>query len=166
MRRDLGLAINSFAEYTIDFGNEFHIQSMNGFNIKSSAFRVLNISDDVYLYDVPSTNRTTGTISLYSGKFTDPVIRRRNVGTIDYMKGRITLRPINIVSGKSKNDQQIMEITACPHSNDVIGLQDLFIQLDRVDVEMIADPISSGNDLSGSTFTSSSSYVNVNNNPY
>lgn len=166
MRRDLGLAINSFAEYTIDFGNEFHIQSMNGFNIKSSAFRVLNISDDVYLYDVPSTNRTTGTISLYSGEFTDPVIRRRNVGTIDYMKGRITLRPINIVSGKSKNDQQIMEITACPHSNDVIGLQDLFIQLDRVDVEMIADPISSGNDPSGSTFTSSSSYVNVNNNPY
>ena len=166
MRRDLGLAINSFAEYTIDFGNEFHIQSMNGFNIKSSAFRVLNISDDVYLYDVPSANRTTGTISLYSGEFTDPVIRRRNVGTIDYMKGRIVLRPINIVSGKSKNDQQIMEITACPHSNDVIGLQDLFIQLDRVDVEMIVDSISSGNDPSGSTFTSSSSYVNVNNNPY
>ena len=82
------------------------------------------------------------------------------------MKGRIILRPINIVSGKSKNDQQIMEITACPHSNDVIGLQDLFIQLDRVDVEMIVDSISSGNDPSGSTFTSSSSYVNVNNNPY
>ena len=44
MRRDLRLdAIDQFAEYAIDFGNEFHISSMDGFNIRSSAFRVLDI---------------------------------------------------------------------------------------------------------------------------
>ena len=56
MRRDLRLAVSEVAEYAIDFGNEFHVQSMNGFNIRSSAFRVLNINTDVYLYDTTQLN--------------------------------------------------------------------------------------------------------------
>ena len=43
IRRDLRLAIDQFAEYAIDFGNQFHIASMDGHNIRSSAFRVLDI---------------------------------------------------------------------------------------------------------------------------
>jgi len=169
MRRDLGLAVNSFAEYAIDFGNEFHVASMAGFNIKSSPFKVLDISDNVYIADIPDTNRRTGSIVLYSlptEGSTAPVIRRKNIGRIDYRTGRIVLNPINIVSGKNKNGQQIMEITALPHSNDIIGLQDLYLQLDISSVEMIIDEISSGSDPSGSSYTSSSSYRDVNNNPY
>ena len=169
MRRDLGLAVNSFAEYAIDFRNEFHVASMAGFNIKSSPFKVLDISDNVYIADIPDTNRRTGSIVLYSlptEGSTAPVIRRKNVGRVDYRKGRIVLNPINIVSGKNKNGQQIMEITALPHSNDIIGLQDLYLQLDISSVEMIIDEISSGSDPSGSSYTSSSSYRDVNNNPY
>jgi hypothetical protein len=168
MRRDLRLATDTFAEYAIDFGNHMHVQSLSGYNIKSSAFRVLDITDDVYLFDEP-IDRRTGTISLYSLQSqgsTTPVVRRRNVGAIDYVKGRITLNPINIVSGKNKDGQQIMEIFAVPHSNDVIGLQDLYLQLDTSSVEMIVDEISSGADPSGSTYKSSTSYYDVNNNPY
>ena len=168
MRRDLRLATNQFAEYAIDFGNHMHVQSMNGYNIKSSPFRVLDITDDVYLFDEPNDTKT-GVISLYSLQgpgSTTPVVRRRNVGAINYMTGRITLNPINIVSGKNKDDIQIMEIFAVPHSNDVIGLQDLYLQLDSSNVEMIVDEISSGSDPSGSTYRSSSSYVDINNNPY
>ena len=168
MRRDLRLATNQFAEYAIDFGNHMHVQSLSGYNIKSSPFRVLDITDDVYLFDEPNDTKT-GIISLYSLQApgsTTPVVRRRNVGAIDYMTGRITLNPINITSGKDKDGLQIMEIFAVPHSNDVIGLQDLYLQLDSSNVQMIVDDISSGSDPSGSTYRSSSSYVNVNNNPY
>ena len=168
MRRDLRLATNQFAEYAIDFGNHMHVQSLSGYNIKSSPFRVLDITDDVYLFDEPNDTKT-GVISLYSLQApgsTTPVVRRRNVGAIDYMTGRITLNPINITSGKDKDGLQIMEIFAVPHSNDVIGLQDLYLQLDTSNVQMIVDDISSGSDPSGSTYRSSSSYVNVNNNPY
>ena len=168
MRRDLRVATNQFAEYAIDFGNHMHVQSMNGYNIKSSPFKVLDITDDVYLFDEPNDTKT-GTISLYSLQgpgSTTPVVRRRNVGAINYMTGRITLNPINIVSGKDKDGIQIMEIFAVPHSNDVIGLQDLYLQLDTSNVQMIVDDISSGTDPSGSTYRSSSSYVDVNNNPY
>tara|TARA_B100001109_G_C18859163_1_gene473167 strand:+ start:146 stop:2080 length:1935 start_codon:yes stop_codon:yes gene_type:complete len=168
MRRDLRLALNQFAEYAIDFGNHMHVQSLSGFNIKSSPFRVIDITDEVYLFDEPNDTKT-GTISLYSlqgpGSST-PVVKRRNVGKIDYMSGRITLNPINIVSGKEKDGNQIMEIFAVPHSNDVIGLQDLYLQLDTFNVQMIVDDISSGSDPSGSTYKSSSSYIDVNSNPY
>jgi len=169
MRRDLGLAIGSFAEYAIDFGNEFHITSMNGFNIKSSAFKVLDIIDDVYIGDIPDSNRKLGTMVLYSlptAGSTSPIIRRKSIGKIDYLKGRITLNPINIVSGQTKFGQQILQIFAIPHSNDVIGLQDLYLQLDTSEVEMIIDQISSGSDTSGSNYTRSSSYRDVNNLTY
>ena len=133
MRRDLRLATSEVAEYAIDFGNEFHIKSMNGFNIRSSAFRVLNINTDVYLYDVPDSTGEKGQISLFSLNegSSSPIIQRRNIGVINYKTGRITLDPINIVSGKTKDNVDIMEISASPESNDIIGLQDLYLQLDR-----------------------------------
>jgi len=162
MRRDLRLAVSEVAEYAIDFGNEFHVRSMNGFNIRTSAFRVLNINTDVYLYDVPDSTAEKGQISLFSlneGSST-PVIQRRNIGTINYKTGRITLDPINIVSGKTKDNVQIMEISATPESNDIIGLQDLYLQLDNSFVDMVVDEISSGTDPSGSTYTVTTSYKN------
>ena len=164
MRRDLRLATSEVAEYAIGFGNEFHVKSMNGFNIRSSAFRVLNINTDVYLYDVPDSTAEKGQISLFSldeGSST-PVIQRRNVGVIDYKKGRITLDPINIVSGKTKDNVDILEISATPESNDIIGLQDLYLQLDSSFVDMVVDEISSGADPSGSTYTVTTSYKNGN----
>jgi hypothetical protein len=163
MRRDVRIALNTFAEYAIDFGNEIHIASMSGYNIKSSAFKVIDISDDVYLFDVPNSDRKTGTISFFSlpsAGSTTPVVRRRNIGKIDYKKGRITLNPVNIISGKIKDGQQILEISGIPTSNDVIGLQDLYLQLDRSNVEMIIDEISSGLDPAGSNYKVSSSYHN------
>jgi hypothetical protein len=164
MRRDLRLAISEVAEYAIDFGNKFHIKSMNGFNIRSSAFRVLNVNTNVYLFDIPSSDGKTGQIGLFSldSGTSNPVIVRRNIGVINYEKGRVTLDPINIVSGKTKDNVEILEISATPESNDVIGLQDLYLQLDSSIVNVIVDEISSGIDPSGSNYTVSTSYSNGN----
>ena len=162
MRRDLRLATSEIAEYAIDFGNQFHIRSMGGFNIRSSAFRVLNINADVYLYDVPDATGEKGQISLFSLNegSSSPLIQRKNVGVINYKTGRITLDPINILSGKIKDNVDILEISATPESNDIIGLQDLYLQLDTSVVDMVVDQISSGIDPSGSTYTVATSYKN------
>ena len=165
IRRDLRVALNTFAEYQIGFGNEFHIKSMEGYNIKSSAFRIAGIQQNVYLSDLPNTNRATGSIFLFtvpSTNSTNPTIVRRNVGTIDYKSGVITLNPINVQAGKVKDGQTIIEISAIPRSNDVVGLQDLYLQLDinNSNFEMIVDNISSGLDPSASNYISSSSYSN------
>ena len=78
MRRDLRLATSEVAEYAIDFGNQFHIKSMNGFNIKSSAFRVLNINTDVYLFDIPNSDRNKGQIGLFLRE-TDKLRKVKNI---------------------------------------------------------------------------------------
>jgi len=162
IRRDLRLATDTFAEYAIDFGNEFHIDSMNGYNIRSSAFRVLDINEEVYLFDIPNTDKKTGTMNLFSldssGSNT-PIVQRKRIGKVNYKTGRITLDPMNIVSGKTKDGVQIMEISTVPESNDVIGLQDLYLQLDSSNVDMIVDEISSGIDPSGSNYVVTPSYT-------
>ena len=164
MRRDLRAALNTFAEYSIGFGNEFYIKSMSGYNIKSSAFRISGINTDVYISDVPNTNRENGSLFLFtlpSPNSTTPTIVRRNIGSINYKKGIITMSPINILSGKIKDGQTIIELSACPASNDVIGLQDLYLQLDisTSNFETIVDDISSGLDPSASEYIVTSSYA-------
>ena len=52
-----------------------------------------------------------------------------------------------------------MEISTVPESNDVIGLQDLYLQLDSSNVDMIVDEISSGIDPSGSNYAVTPSYT-------
>ena len=165
MRRDLRVVVNTFAEYSIGFGNEFHIRSMSGYNIKSSGFRVTGISNDVYFADIPNTNKVTGSIFLFTLPTVNsqaPTIVRRNVGTIDYKNGIITLNPINIQNGMLKNGQTVIEIGVCPVSNDVVGLQDLYLQLDisSSNFEMVVDEIASGLDPSASNYITSSSYSN------
>ena len=167
MRRDLRVALNSFAEYQVGFGNEFYIKSMDGYNIKSSAFRVTDTTDNVYLSDIPNTNRETGSLFLFTlpdAGSTNPTIIKRNVGNINYKKGIITINPINIISGKLKDGQTIVELSACPKSNDVIGLQDLYLQLDisNSTFETIVDEIASGLDPAASNYIVTSSYHNGN----
>jgi len=167
IRRDIRAALNAFAEYQIGFGNEFHIKSMSGYNIKSSAFKVAGIMDDVYISDLPNTDKLTGSLFLFSlpsVQSQSPTIIRRNIGTVDYKSGVITINPINVQSGMIKDGQTIIEISACPLSNDVIGLQDLYLQLDISNslFETVVDEIASGLDPSGSNYITSSSYANGN----
>jgi hypothetical protein len=134
------------------------------YNIKSSGFTVSGISGTVYLGDQANSDLETGSVFLFKlDSDTQPVIVKRNIGTIDYKKGEIKLNPINIISTRVvKNGSSFVEISASPYSNDVIGLQDLYLQLDNsnVVVNVIQDNISSGNDISGSNYKVSSSYAN------
>ena len=164
MRRDLRVTLNALVEYQIGFGNAFYIKSMNGYNIKTSAFRIDGINSDVYISDLPDTNRETGELFLFSVpsvNSTSASILRRNIGTIDYEQGILTLNPINILGGKIKDGQTIIEISGSPKSNDVVGLQDLYLQLEvgSSNFETIVDEIASGLDPSASNYIVTSSYA-------
>ena len=167
MRRDLRVALYTWAEYSIGFGNEFFIRSMSGYNIKSSAFRITGLSQDVYMSDIPNTNRVTGSIFLFTVpniSSQTPTIVRRNIGIINYISGVITLSPINIQSAMMKKGQPTIEIGVSPASNDVIGLQDLYLQLDisNSTFDTVVDEIASGLDPSASNYIVSQSYPNGN----
>jgi hypothetical protein len=163
MRRDLKIELNSLSEYEICFGNRFNIKNSNAFNIKSSGFNVSGILDTVYISDSPNPDLKTGSIFIFKLKSpTEPQIIKRNIGTIDYVKGEIILFPINITSTSISKGIPIVEISTSPYSNDVIGLQDLYLQLDinNAIINMIPDNIESKVDISGTNYIVSSSYSN------
>jgi hypothetical protein len=164
MRRDLRVNLNTFADYEICYGNQFHIKSMNGYNIKSSGFNIAGITDTLYIGDTPNATGLTGSIFFFKLQAeNEPIVVRSNIGTIDYVKGEIRLNPVNIVAtSKTSFLQPIIQISVVPKSNDVIGLQDLYLQLDINNsiLNMLSDEISSGSDVSGSTYKVTSSYTN------
>ena len=163
IRRDLKASLNTFADYEICYGNRFHIASMNGYNIKSSGFTVSGIGGIVYLTDLPYADGRSGSINLFKlNSPTQPEIIKRNVGEIDYIKGEIKLYPTNIVSTVVERGTPLIEISTIPYSNDVIGMQDLFLQLDmnNFTILMLQDGISSGANTSGVNYLVSSSYSN------
>ena len=164
MRRDLRPALNQFADYELCYGNEFHVKS-KGFNIKSSGFFIDGYSGQVFLTDVPNADLTTGVLQLITVKSPTQVGRvvRPNIGIIDYKKGEIIIDAIRIVNTSLLDaTTPIIEIEVIPESNDVIGKQDLYLQLDisKSTVKAVPDTIASGSDLAGSDYSVSSSFSN------
>lgn len=162
MRRDMRASLNQYAEYEVCYGNRFHIKKSE-FNIKSSGFAVSGVSGTVYFGDSVNPDNQTGALFLFKlNSPTEPVVVKRNVGVVDYMKGDIKINPLRIISTQVNKGTPLVEISVTPYSNDIIGLQDLYLQLDTsgVTVTMIPDNIASGQDVSGSTYTTSSSYSN------
>ena len=166
IRRDMKPKLNQVAEYELCFGNPFYIKSYDGYNIKSSGFNIFGVSDTVYLSDIPKADGRTGSLFFFRLQAANsPIVVSNNVGTIDYEIAEILLKPINI-TGTSKKvlDVPIIEVSACPNSNDVIGLQDLYLQLDvkNSTIDMISDSITSGENSAGNMYTATSSYTNGN----
>jgi hypothetical protein len=165
IRRDLKVLINQFAQYELCFGNKFHI-NRDGFNIKSTGFRISIDSDTVYLTDIPNSDGKTGIISIVrplSDGTTRVVVQ--SAGTVDYTKGEIKIGTINVIS-TSKEDN-IIEVQAYPESNDVIGLNDLYLNfsISESSINMVRDVIASGDEISGTVFARdyyTSSYSNGN----
>ena len=164
IRRDMQPKLNQIAEYELCFGNPFYIKSYDGYNIKSSGFNIFGVADPVYLSDIPNKDGRTGSLFFFRLQAANsPVIISNNVGTIDYERAEILLKPVNITGTSIKiQDVPIIEVSACPESNDVIGLQDLYLQLDvrSSSVDMVIDNITSGESSSGTMYTATSSYTN------
>ena len=165
IRRDLKPSLNVFAQYELCFGNRFHINS-EGFNIKSTGFKISGEQDTVYLTDIPNSDKKTGSISIVKpiGSVDNRVVVK-SAGTVDYEKGEILLNTINIVSTSLSNG--LIEIQAFPESNDVVGLRDLYLNLSisKSTINIVRDVIASGDEISGTRFINefyTSSYSNGN----
>ena len=109
----------------------------------------------------------TGTIFLLKvDDTTQAGVVLRSVGTIDYFKGEILIDPIRITETSKTNSQgPIIEFSIKPFSNDVIGKQELYLQLDINNsiINTAKDDISSGADISGSRYVAVSSGADTEN---
>jgi len=154
IRRDLRVSLNSFAEYEICYGNCIFVKSCDGFNIKSSGFNVDGIAGVVYLTDKPDAGSTeSGQIMLIQLEASNQAkVIKKSIGTIDYKKGEIKLSPINITNTVINRGFPVIEISGSPCSNDVLGLHDLYIQLDLENTLINAIPDSSEMDAAASSY--------------
>lgn len=163
MRRDLQPLLNGLASYEICFGNEFHIKKKSfvdsrGYNIKSTGFTIKDVDGIIYFSDIPIDSET-GTIFLFKLENNVPKVISKSAGRVLYKKGEILLNPVIITSTVKPNG---IEVEAIPESNDVISLRDLYLVLstDNIILNIIEDSISSGEELSGTSFVTTSSYNN------
>ena len=167
IRRNLEALTNQFAQYELCYGNQFHINP-SGRNIKSTGFTIQGQVDTVYFTDIPN-KRADGTLD-GSGKGVLAIVKGdtefsgslvvASAGIVDYMKGEVIITTVNITS--TQRDNNIVEIQAFPESNDVIGLKDLYLSFAVGDstINMVKDTISSGEQISGVGYKTTSSYAN------
>ena len=79
---------------------------------------------------------------------------KKSIGTIDYKKGEIKLSPINITNTVINKGFPVVEISGSPCSNDVLGLHDLYVQIDLQNT--MINGISDSSDMD----SAASSYAN------
>ena len=157
IRRNLKAVLGQFAQYEVCYGNMFHTQE-SAYNVVSTGFTIEGVTGIVYLAD-EVINREKGRIFFFTyTEGSTPNIVKKNAGTVDYMTGEVLIDTVNILSTTIENN--VIEIQAIPHSNDVVGLRDLYVKFDMTNttINMIPDLISSGENTSGSRFVHTHSY--------
>ncbi len=163
IRRDLKVVFNQFAQYELCYGNRFHVKA-NGLNIKSSGFYVSSNTAPVYITDIPNDDLKTGVLAFIEiteeGEYK---VIAPSAGTVDYLKGEVMIDTVNIT--KTVDGSEVIEIQAIPESNDVVGLKELYLDfsLSKSKINMVRDVISSGDEITGTTFVNdfyTSSYLN------
>jgi len=157
IRRNLKAVLGQFAQYEVCYGNMFHTQE-SAYNVVSTGFTIEGVTGIVYLAD-EVINREKGRIFFFT--YTEggtPNIVKKNAGTVDYMTGEVLIDTVNILSTVIANG--VIEIQAIPHSNDIVGLRDLYVKFDMTNttINMVQDLIASGENTSGSRFVHTHSY--------
>ena len=158
MRRDLKPSYNQLATYEICYGNIFHAD-LEGFNIRSSAFKIEGVDGNVYLTDFPDSNQLTGVIKFFTIDGNMITYINNNAGIVDYTKGEINLFPINI---SSTSVAEKIEIEVTPESNDIVAKENIYIVLDtkgNSKLDLLEDVLVSGSNISGTNYIPPSSFI-------
>jgi hypothetical protein len=158
MRRDLIPEFNNFSTYELCFGNRIYVKE-EGYSIKSTGFTIDGVEGTLYMTDVP-ISKESGRIIFFKLENNLPTVVKNNAGTINYISGDLLLDVVNIVD--TSIDSKVIQVQAIPESNDIIGLRDLYLQVDIQNsvVNIVEDVISSGENASATQFVTTSSYLN------
>jgi hypothetical protein len=126
IHRDVPIIYNEAAEYSIDLGNPIYNPRINvaGESIISSAINVINVPQLCYIDDVPSGDSQFVTLRLF---FIEAGKKRvlKNIGTVDYTKGIITISGLIITGAASSTFKLIVK----PQSNDVPSARNQIVNI-------------------------------------
>lgn len=127
IRREIQPIFDSIAEYIIPLGNPIaQPKSTQITSIGSTGFYTTDSDQIVYLDDATNIGSSTGIIRLY---YIDTLGNKnviKNVGTVDYMSGLITLNNINITASLADT----LDLIIKPDSSDIVSSRNQFIKID------------------------------------
>ena len=158
MRRNMVPAYNQLATYELCYANQFHAD-LEGFNIRSSAFKIDGVDGDVFMTDLPNSDMKTGVIKFFTYNNSTINYINDNAGTVNYTKGEIIIFPITIISTTLT---ERIEVEVTPESNDIVAKESLYIVLDTTGnskLTLLEDVIVSGSNKSGTNYTPPSSFI-------
>ena len=158
MRRNMVPLYNQLATYELCYANQFHAD-LEGFNIRSSAFKIDGVEGDVFLTDLPNADGKTGVIKFFTYDNSTITYINNNAGTVNYAHGEIILFPLTITSTTLT---ERIEVEVTPESNDIIAKESLYIVLDTTGnskLTLLEDVIVSGSNKSGTNYTPPSSFI-------
>ena len=159
MKRIMVPEYNMLANYEICYGNQFHAD-MEGFNIRSSAFKLEGVSGNVYLTDLPYSDGKTGTVKFFTIVDNQINYINENAGIVDYKKGEIILYPTTITTSSVNAG---IEIEVTPESNDIIAKESIYIVLDNTGstLSLKEDTLVAGSNKSGTNYVPPSSFIST-----
>ena len=158
MRRNMVPAYNQLATYELCYANQFHAD-LEGFNIRSSAFKIDGVDGDVFMTDLPNSDMKTGVIKFFTYNNSTINYINDNAGTVNYTKGEIIIFPLTITSTTLT---ERIEVEVTPESNDIVAKESLYIVLDTTGnskLTLLEDVIVSGSNKSGTNYTPPSSFI-------
>ena len=158
MRRNMVPAYNQLATYELCYANQFHAD-LEGFNIRSSAFKIDGVDGDVFMTDLPNADGKTGVIKFFTYNNSTINYINDNAGTVNYTKGEIIIFPLTITSTTLT---ERIEVEVTPESNDIVAKESLYIVLDTTGnskLTLLEDVIVSGSNKSGTNYTPPSSFI-------
>ena len=158
MRRNLVPLYNELANYELCYANRFHADA-EGFNIRSTPFRIEGVNGNVYLTDMPDSGSSTlGTVKFFTYENNTIKFINDNAGRVYYDKGEIIIYPVTFTSTTLENR---IEVEVVPESNDIVAKENLYIVLDTTGNSVLTlkeDVMASGSNRSGTRYIPPSSY--------
>lgn len=126
LRREVEVIFRQLVAYEIDLGNPILKDTVPSECIVSTGFFIPNDTTVYYIDDVPNDTPIGNLRMYYRSSLTGEKVVVRNVGTVDYLSGKIRIDDIVI----DRLDTVDFVFTIVPSSYDVISSQNQFVRVD------------------------------------
>ena len=139
LHREVTPVFNVTTGYTVNIGNPIYNSGVPEESVISTGFYSTDSSEVCYIDDVPVEGSNIGSLRLFYYNASGQKITIRTAGTIDYVAGVIDVQNINVTGLYSEKAEWIIK----PQSNDVISIQNQFVEIDPslVSITTIAETI-------------------------
>lgn len=124
IHRQIEPVYNRTVQYIVDIGNPIYNSGLPEDSIISTGFNVINTTQTVYLDDLPTEGSDIGTVRMFYYVGNEKVFIR-NVGTVRYSTGLITLNDL-VITGLTDDS---LRLIVKPQSNDVVSTRNQIVSI-------------------------------------